>query len=76
MNNRCYVLDGDKVSEILEILIAVEGRVVVNHFKFDYLGDNVSLRSETRKIYEKTPYGYILVKQIVPDEDEMPGFQG
>ena len=25
---------------------------------------------------EKTPYGYILVKQIVPDEDEMPGFQG
>ena len=72
----CYVLDGDKVSEILEILIAVEDKAVVNHFRFDYLGDNVSLRSETRKIYEKTPYGYILVKQIVPDEDEMPGFQG
>lgn len=66
-----YVLDGDKVSEILEMLIAVEGRVVVNHFKFDYLGDDVSLRSEIRKIYEKTPYGYSLIKQIVPDEDEV-----
>ena len=72
----CYVLDGDKVSEILEILIAVEDKAVINHFRFDYLGDEALLSSEIRKIYEKTPYGYILVKQIVPDEDEMPGFQG
>lgn len=64
-----YVLDGDKVSEILEIFVAVEGRSVVNHFRFDYLGDNALLRSENRKIYEETPYGYSLVKQIVPNEE-------
>lgn len=67
-----YILDGDKVSEIMEMFIAVKERAVVNHFKFDYLGDIASLRSETRKIYEETPYGYSLVKQIVPDEDEVP----
>ena len=67
-----YILDGDKVSEIMEMFIAVKERAVVNHFEFDYLGDIASLRSETRKIYEETPYGYSLVKQIVPDEDEVP----
>ena len=66
-----YILDGDKVSEIMEMFIAVKERAVVNHFKFDYLGDIASLRSETRKIYEETPYGYSLIKQIVPDEDEV-----
>ncbi len=49
-----YILDGDKVSEIMEMFIAVKERAVVNHFKFDYLGDIASLRSETRKIYEET----------------------